>query len=167
MPCCDCAEFAGIAQSTLYARAADALAGPGHFGDALHPPGFGSSELDQRRRKRRHMLSVMAPRNSKTTAAIAKGPLNCVPCQCRGPFLRSDVTRAIGEIARGSSIPPLGLHAHPPLSANLLLSFKSTSCWVPGTIADGKVSIFVGFQCTFAILALSGNGLPLPGRPAS
>jgi len=36
-----------------------------------------SRELDQRRRKRRHTLSVMAPRNSKTIAAIATNPLNC------------------------------------------------------------------------------------------
>src|SRR2546423_13509435 len=38
-------------------------------------------------------------------------------------------------------------HAHPPLSANLLLSFtmKSTSCRLAGTIAVGNVSIFFGF----------------------
>src|SRR6202035_5081482 len=59
-------------------------------------------------------------------------------------------------------------HPHPPLSANLLLSFtiKSTSCWVPGTVAAGKVSIFLGFQWIFASLAPSGNGLPLAGMLA-
>jgi len=58
--------------------------------------------------------------------------------------------------------------SHPPLSANLLLSFtmKSTSCWVPGTVAAGNTSIFFGFQWIFAILAPSGKGLPLPGTPA-
>jgi len=33
-------------------------------------------DRSQSARKRRHTLSAMAPRNSKTTAAIAKGPLN-------------------------------------------------------------------------------------------
>jgi hypothetical protein len=40
-------------------------------------------------------------------------------------------------------------HPHPPLSANLLLSFtmKSTSCWVPGTVGSpGYASCFFGFQ---------------------
>src|SRR5262249_20905197 len=58
-------------------------------------------------------------------------------------------------------------HPHPPLSAKRLLSFtmKSTSCKLPGTVALGNVSICLGFQWTFAILAPSGNGLPLPGMP--
>src|SRR4051794_39528034 len=36
-------------------------------------------------------------------------------------------------------------YPHPPLSANLLLSFtmKSTSCSVPGTVAAGNVSIIL------------------------
>ena len=37
---------------------------------------------------------------------------------------------------------------------------------VPGTVALGKVSLVFGFQWIFAILAPSGNGLPLPGTPA-
>jgi len=59
-------------------------------------------------------------------------------------------------------------HPHPPVSANLLLSFtmKSTSWSVPGTVAAGNVSIFFGFQWIFAILEPSGNGFPLPGAPA-
>ena len=58
-------------------------------------------------------------------------------------------------------------HPHPPLSANLLLSFtmKSTSCRLAGTVALGNVSIFFGFQWIFAIWEPSGNGLPLPGIP--
>ena len=56
----------------------------------------------------------------------------------------------------------------PPLSVNRLLSFtmKSTSCERPGTVAAGNVSIFFGVQWILAILAPSGNGLPLPGMPA-
>src|SRR5438552_15825593 len=58
-------------------------------------------------------------------------------------------------------------HPHPPLSANLLLSFtmKSTSCRLAGTVAVGNGSIFFGFQWIFAILEPSGKGLPLPGMP--
>jgi hypothetical protein len=39
-------------------------------------------------------------------------------------------------------------YPQPPLSANRLLSFtmRSTSCWMPGTVAAGKVSSFFGFQ---------------------
>ena len=44
---------------------------------------------------------------------------------------------------------------------------KSTSCSVPGTVAAGNVSSFFGFQWILAILEPSGNGLPLPGMPAS
>src|SRR3989442_15344157 len=59
-------------------------------------------------------------------------------------------------------------HPHPPLSANRLLSFtmKSTSCRLAGTPVVGNVSCFLGFQWIFAILAPSGEGLPLPGNPA-
>jgi len=59
-------------------------------------------------------------------------------------------------------------HPHPPLSANLLLSFtmKSTSCRVPGTLVSGKYWFIFGVQWIFAILAPSGKGLPLPGMPA-
>src|SRR5207245_9488669 len=58
-------------------------------------------------------------------------------------------------------------HPHPPLSANLLLSFttKSTSCRLAGTVALGNVSSFFGFQWIFAILEPSGKDLPLPGMP--
>src|SRR3954471_9823394 len=42
---------------------------------------------------------------------------------------------------------------------------KSTSCCAPGTVVSGKYSCFAGLQWTFAILAPSGNGLPLPGTP--
>src|SRR5262245_7124175 len=56
---------------------------------------------------------------------------------------------------------------HPPLSANLLLSFtmKSTSCRLSGTTVVVKVSCFFGFQWILAILAPSGNGRPLLGMP--
>src|ERR671924_676344 len=58
-------------------------------------------------------------------------------------------------------------HPHPPLSANLLLSFtmKSTSCRLAGTVAVGSASSFFGFQWIFAILEPSGKGLPFPGMP--
>src|SRR4029453_1741858 len=58
-------------------------------------------------------------------------------------------------------------HPHPPLSANLLLSFtmKSMSCRLAGTVVPGNASCFFGFQWIFAILAPSGKGLPFPGIP--
>jgi hypothetical protein len=48
-------------------------------------------------------------------------------------------------------------HPHPPLSANLVLSFtmKSTSCRVPGTVVSGK------YWFIFEVGALTGgNNLP-------
>ena len=60
-------------------------------------------------------------------------------------------------------------YPHPPLSANLLLSFtmKSMSCKAPGTIGSpGWSSAFFAIQWIFAIIAPSGKGLPLPGMPA-
>jgi hypothetical protein len=80
---------------------------------------------------------------------------------------------AILRPARTAKVPGLnGLDAasysntaypHPPLSANLALSFtiKSTSCRVPGRVAAGNVSIFFGFQWTFrgaTALGLEGLG---------
>src|SRR6185295_6201715 len=57
----------------------------------------------------------------------------------------------------------------PPLSAKRLLSLtmKSTFFWAPATVGvPGAVRFFFGSQWILAILAPSGNGLPLAGMPA-
>ena len=61
-------------------------------------------------------------------------------------------------------------HPHPPLSANLLLSFSmnSTSARVSGTVfgllaEKGAVVISFCFHTIFAILEPSGIGWPFPG----
>ena len=62
---------------------------------------------------------------------LRPGPLRAGH-QCRGPFL-SSVTRAIGEIAGGSSIPPRGLqasHKGADVGAHPVLAV-STLCLVP------------------------------------
>ena len=89
------------------------------------------------------------------------------------PHLASFPCGGISAVVAGANLPDTASylnapHPHPPLSANLWLSFtmKSTSCSVPGTVAVGNVSSFFGTQWIFAILEPSGNGWPLPGMPA-
>src|SRR5215469_7095265 len=57
-------------------------------------------------------------------------------------------------------------HPHPPLSANLLLSFtmKSTSCWLPGTVAEGNVSIAFRIPMDLRHLRAVGEGLAVAGN---
>src|SRR3954447_26400110 len=57
-------------------------------------------------------------------------------------------------------------HPHPPLSANLLLSFtmKSTSCWRPGTVASGNVASLVGVCVVFSRREVCFHG-DAPIRP--
>jgi hypothetical protein len=59
-------------------------------------------------------------------------------------------------------------HPHPPLSANLLLSFTMQKSVVlgTGTVVSGKYSFFSRDPMDLRHLALSGKGFPLPGMPA-
>src|ERR1700727_341127 len=44
---------------------------------------------------------------------------------------------------------------------------RSTSCWGPGPVGPpGSLRLTFAIQWTFAILAPSGKGSPLPGMPA-
>jgi hypothetical protein len=63
----------------------------------------------------------------------------------------------------------LTAYPHPPLSANFVLSFtmKLTVMQRARHCRRGKRLHLLRVQCIFAILAPSGNGLPLPGTPAA
>src|SRR6185312_13877036 len=57
-------------------------------------------------------------------------------------------------------------HPHPPLSANLWLSFtmKSTSCWVPGTVVFGEVLVLFRAPMDLRHLGAVGERLAVAGN---